>query len=1429
MNRKAACLVAASVLLGAGGSVFAANCVSNANGNWDSPSTWASCRNSTPSSGDTVTINGHTVTLDDDPTITSLTINSGGTLRQQNNNRTLTVSGNVTNNGTIVDNGSSGSLTLVVSGDLTVNSSGVFTVDSLVFQKSGTQAATFYGSNINITDFTINRGTTVSSTDSSNINLKGNLINNGTLTLSNTTWTINGTAAQTIGGRSDSTLGNLTVNNAAGLTLSRNVTVPGTLTLTNGKIVTGSNLLASTNSTNSTNYCPAAVSGGSASSYVYGNLRLTFPSWSVTCTYPIGDATAYIPMKVTIPHFSGIAGGTLTGSTTSGDHPQISTAGIDRNRNANRYWTLGATGDTMAPLPANGSYTVELPFVAADLDAGATVAGFKGSVHTDSGWSVPLDGWTSGNTTTFPGNRQFGSYAVGPPAPPFCSPPSNAPAGVSLSCVCDDFVRSSLNPSTIYGANWIVSNSDGTGVNPSIVNQKYLRLTPKSDYQAKAATVPGVFPAAGNYISVEFKHYAYNGSGADGIAVTLSDYSVPVVPGGFGGSLGYAQRSDGSRPPGFAGGWVGIALDEYGNYPNPTEGRIQGPGFLTQSVGVRGPGSGANGYRWIGGTASKPGGLDIDARNSTAPAPGYMYQIIVDARNVAGGQALIQVNRDHTTKDGSTYANLFGGAGGFNAYAEASHAVSQGWIAKIVPDYWKISFTGSTGGSNNIHEIGNLRICAQTIYPPDNFGGTASGFNAIDEAYPFPASTAQWQSYQTGHIYTKLAGVAFKLNVAALGPSGIKTDYVASGTKNVSLKIVDNGDGVCQIDSSKANYCSAACRGKSAVGGGSQTLGFTTGDKGQKRSADFTIASAYKNLVVIIDDGSTSTCSTDAFSVRPKAFTAVSSAAATDKKLKAGTDAFDLAVVADAPGYLGRPRLNRSAITATDTAGAVGVTGELTPARFPDPAVSGQPTAAQSKAYANTFKYGEAGTFLLPGGAAVTAVYDGIVADSDCPSPMTMAGCNILRADTWTGVDSPTTIADCIADSFSNTKSDGKYGCNVGLNANGGPFGRFTPDRFTLLDASLCGGLAGSSIQTRVIGATPAGTTVLTVKDASCLATGMIVTIAGAGAGGAALNTQITQVEGKAITLRNPTGTAFTEAVVTAPAVPGILSYMGQGMGIGVGIEALSGFGNRTRNYTGVNLPLGFVAEDQGSPGTDRSGRLAGLPAQAACVNGYCAAQTTAARFDRAAAGPDGPLKLLDIGVTAKDGDDIGLAGFDMNPSQGGTSGTAPNVTDNCAATPGACTAKRIGRAETRFGRLRLIGAYGSELLPLRVEGRVEYRNGSGWTLADDSITAFPAGSMTAGGGIAANTCFLANPPPGSPYGGCLAASPAVTPSGGRGTWVVFDKPPAKQGFADLTLVVPPWLRGHWSGAATGYTENPVVRIRFGSPKAPYIYMRERY
>ena len=727
----------------------------------------------------------------------------------------------------------------------------------------------------------------------------------------------------------------------------------------------------------------------------------------------------------------------------------------------NSATSASATGATLNGTvnPQNHSTTVTFNY-GLTTAYGSTVTASQSPLAANSG-SAPVSAVVSGlvcNTTyhfqavgvNSSGTTNGGDLTFTTSSCPFsCTPPANTPAGVTLTCQCDTFTRATLNPSTIFGANWNVSTSDATGIVPSIVNSGYLRLTNNTASNAKAASVPGIFPAAGNYISVEFQQYAYNGSGADGIAVTLSDYAVPAVPGAFGGSLGFAQKSnpgsDCTTPggcPGFAGGWIGVAMDEYGNYSAATEGRVLGPGATAQSVGVRGPGSGQNGYRWMGGSL---GIGNISNNASTTPAPGNMYQVIVDARNYATNSILVYVNRDTTTQDGTNYTNVFGGAGGFNAWTEANYALGQGWINSLIPTNWQISFTGSTGGANNIHEISRLRICAQTMVPPS--GGSAGSFNAIDSAYGTPPAVAV-QNYLTGHIYTKLVGTAFNLDVAALSNSQIVTTYAAGGTKTVTVKLVDNSDSLTNSTLDCTLSCTSTCTSKTAVTGGTQTLTFASGatDKGQKQSPNFTLNTAYQKLVAIISDGTTSACSTDSFSVRPLSVASVTSSNATNASasgapmFKAGTDPFALTAtttgVSGSPsGYTGVMKINNKLVSANSPATVAGAVAGTFPA-----ATS---VIASSSAAGTTFTYSEVGGFTLP----VNSVYEGVISTVDCAS-LTPAACDALKATTWTGVDSISSKGDCIADSFSNTLTGGKYGCNFGNLAAAGPFGRFMPDHF---------------------------------------------------------------------------------------------------------------------------------------------------------------------------------------------------------------------------------------------------------------------------------------------------------------------------------------------------------------------------------------------
>ncbi len=375
------------------------------------------------------------------------------------------------------------------------------------------------------------------------------------------------------------------VQNGGSTVLSRDVTVSNLLTLTSGSInANNSTLIVS-------GLCNSVLSRSSG--YVSGMLRLSHPSGSSTCTYPLGSATGYAPVQMTL---NASSAGSLSVASVGAEHPQIASSGLDATRDVNRYYSMWQSGDTLVL----SSYGFVLNYVTGDLDLSANSANFVLARYNGAAWGLPSGYVRGSNNISLSGlagplntNQQ---YAIGE-ALPSCTVPSDITS--AMSCVCENFQRSTLNPSSIYGADWALSSSGGSFGIPRIVNSGLLRMTDNSTTVATAATVPANFPAAGNMILVEFKAYSYNGSAADGMALTLSDSSISPLPGAYGGSLGYAQKvgSDCTNPSGcagFAGGWIGVALDEYGNFSNPTEGRSGGPGSRPDAVAVRGSGSGAS-------------------------------------------------------------------------------------------------------------------------------------------------------------------------------------------------------------------------------------------------------------------------------------------------------------------------------------------------------------------------------------------------------------------------------------------------------------------------------------------------------------------------------------------------------------------------------------------------------------------------------------------------------------------------------------------------------------------------------------------------------------------------------------------------------------------------------------------------------------------
>lgn len=257
-----------------------------------------------------------------------------------------------------------------------------------------------------------------------------------------------------------------------------------------------------------------------------------------------------------------------------------------------------------------------------------------------------------------------------------------------LECFNDNFNSLPLKPE------WVTKTSKGT-FSPSIQNGR-LRLTENKNDQATSLTYLKLFPAANNLVTVEFDHSAYGGTGADGIAMVLSDAKITPQPGAFGGPLGYGHK--GSTAPGFAGGWLGVGIDEFGNFS--AEGGSNNKPSRKNSIAIRGSGSGTTGYRYLYGSAT----LSPAIHNGTNyPNPPHRYRLTVDSRS--GNKTMVSLERNV----GAGYAAVPG--------IPIFDATDTGLGQSQIPENFYLSFTGSTGGSHNNHDIDNVNICALKVNP----------------------------------------------------------------------------------------------------------------------------------------------------------------------------------------------------------------------------------------------------------------------------------------------------------------------------------------------------------------------------------------------------------------------------------------------------------------------------------------------------------------------------------------------------------------------------------------------------------------------------------------------------------------------------------------------------------------------------------------
>ncbi|EGK02547.1 T9SS type A sorting domain-containing protein [Dysgonomonas gadei] len=262
--------------------------------------------------------------------------------------------------------------------------------------------------------------------------------------------------------------------------------------------------------------------------------------------------------------------------------------------------------------------------------------------------------------------------------------------------ITENFKGSSVGSNIILGGNPKAYLTSG---NPDPINQGWLRLTKDDNSQQGYAYINNSFPSTlGAYIEFEYKTWRSKSGSADGICIFLFDADTPTFRiGAFGGSLGYAASTLGGYTPGLAGAYLGVGLDEFGNFASNEEGK-DGPGYRANAITLRGPEAPKNStnppYRFLTSQTvgnSYGGNIAYATQTSNRPTDLQFYRRVRIYIEPEANQYRIRVQ--WTTTPNGTFTELI------NYLTE-----------DVPPAKLKLGFSASTGASVNYHEIRNILI-----------------------------------------------------------------------------------------------------------------------------------------------------------------------------------------------------------------------------------------------------------------------------------------------------------------------------------------------------------------------------------------------------------------------------------------------------------------------------------------------------------------------------------------------------------------------------------------------------------------------------------------------------------------------------------------------------------------------------------------------
>jgi type IV pilus assembly protein PilY1 len=294
-----------------------------------------------------------------------------------------------------------------------------------------------------------------------------------------------------------------------------------------------------------------------------------------------------------------------------------------------------------------------------------------------------------------------------------------------------------------------------TGTLPDTSGSGALRLTNNQTSQHGSIVYNDNFPTDQG-IQATFTTYAYNGDsggtarlGADGISFFLLDGSLPAPAdvGATGGSLGYSCSNSNAAADGITGGYIGLGMDEYGNFstgPGDSTATAGPNGYAPNSIVLRGGGSINAAYLQSIGAPHAQSNVQSLCKNGSVTVGGTTYRplnypYITGVTLPTGTRPLAQSTRTTrataipvTYKLKITAVGLlslwYSYNGGSYTPVITNTSILDASKSGPLPSSFRFGFSGGTGGSTNIHELSCFTAT------PSDIASSSGGINTVNGA-----------------------------------------------------------------------------------------------------------------------------------------------------------------------------------------------------------------------------------------------------------------------------------------------------------------------------------------------------------------------------------------------------------------------------------------------------------------------------------------------------------------------------------------------------------------------------------------------------------------------------------------------------------------------------------------------------------------------